>query len=167
MSDTVHSADQAHGDIVPSGVLKGIGLLLLTSVAAVAAVRLSGIDIREPDAPAVETRALRFEDRPDGSIAVIDADSRQTVTQIAEEGGFIRGALRALARERKLRGLDGTQPFLLIGRADGRLTLQDPATGQRIDLESFGPMHAGSFARLLSSPPTAAAAGAAATTTTR
>jgi putative photosynthetic complex assembly protein len=62
------------------------------------------------------------------------------------------GALRALARERKIRGLDGSAPFLLIGRADGRLTLEDPATGQRIDLESFGPMHAGTFARLLALP---------------
>jgi putative photosynthetic complex assembly protein len=152
MSDTVHHGEQAQGDVVPSGVLRAIGLLLLLSVAAVAVVRLSGIDIREPDAAAVQTRALLFEDRPDGSIAVIDASTREQFTQIAGEGGFIRGALRALARERKLRGLDGSQPFHLIGRADGRLTLEDPATGQRIDLESFGPQHAGAFARLLGTP---------------
>jgi putative photosynthetic complex assembly protein len=156
MSDTVHPGEQPQGDLVPGGVLKAIGLLLLLSVAAVAAVRLSGIDIREPDAAAIVTRALRFEDRADGSIAVIDAASRQTVSQIQGEGGFIRGALRALARERKLRGLDGSAPFLLIARADGRLTLEDPATGQRIDLESFGPQHAGAFARLLDNPPAAA-----------
>ena len=38
---------------------------------------------------------------------------------------------------------------MLIGRADGRLTLADPATGARIDLEAFGPTNAGVFARLL------------------
>jgi hypothetical protein len=37
---------------------------------------------------------------------------------------------------------------LLIGRTDGRLTLQDPSTGQRIDLESFGPTNAAVFASL-------------------
>jgi putative photosynthetic complex assembly protein len=151
MSDIVHDDPQPHGDLVPGGILKAIGLLLLLSVAAVAAVRLSGIEIRAPDAAAVETRALRFADQPDGSIAVIDASSGAAVTRISGEGGFIRGALRALARERKLRGLDGSAPFLLIARADGRLTLEDPATGQRIDLESFGPQHAGAFGRLLES----------------
>ena len=149
MIDTAHSHPPAHADDVPAGVLKAIGILLLVSVAAVALVRLSGIDIRTPDAAAVQTRALHFEDRADGSIAVLDAGSRADVARIAGEGGFVRGALRALARERKLRGLDAAAPFLLIARADGRLTLEDPATGQRIDLESFGPQHAGEFARLL------------------
>ena len=166
MTDRVHSREHLDHDAVPSGVLKAIGLLLLASLVAVTAVRLSGVDIRAPDAAAVETRALRFEDRPDGSIAVIDFDRQQVVARISGEGGFIRGALRALARERKLRGLDGAQPFLLIARADGRLTLEDPASGQRIDLESFGPLHAGAFARLLASS-SAAAPGAASTTAAR
>jgi putative photosynthetic complex assembly protein len=157
MTDTAHPAPAHRDEVVPAGVLKAVGLLLLVIVGAVAAVRLSGLDIRAPDAAATHTRALRFADLPDGGIAVIDADRNATVTRLAGEQGFIRGALRALARERKLRGLDGTQPFLLIGRADGRLTLDDPATGQRIDLESFGPMHAGAFARLLTLPPASAA----------
>ena len=148
MSETLRS----HDPTLPRGVLTAVGALVLITVGAVAAVRLSGMEIREPDAAAAQTRALRFADTREGHIAVIDAASGQTLTQITGEGGFIRGALRALARERKIRGLDGTQPFLLIGRADGRLTLEDPATGQRIDLESFGPMHAGTFARLLALP---------------
>lgn len=148
MSETLHS----HDPTLPRSVLTAIGALVLITIAAVAAVRLSGINIREPDAAATQSRALRFADTRDGQIAVIDAASGQALTQIAGEGGFIRGALRALARERKIRGLDGSAPFLLIGRADGRLTLEDPATGQRIDLESFGPMHAGTFARLLALP---------------
>jgi putative photosynthetic complex assembly protein len=147
-----------HGDVIPRGVLLSIGALVLATFLAVAAVRLSGIDVREPDAAAAQTRELRFEDRPDGGINVIDDRSGQAVDTLHGENGFVRGALRALARERKLRGLDHTQPFVLIGRTDGRLTLEDPATGQRIDLESFGPMHAGAFARLLqpSSTPTTA-----------
>ena len=40
-------------------------------------------------------------------------------------------------------------PSELIGRADGRLTLEDPTTGRRVDLESFGPTNAGVFAQLL------------------
>ena len=134
---------------VPRGPLLGMAALVLATVIGVAAVRLSGIPIRAPDAEPTTTRALRFEDRPDGSVGVIDAKDGRIVVVVAGEQGFLRGALRALARERSLRGLGSEHPFLLIGRADGRLTLEDPATGQRVDLESFGPTNAGVFARLL------------------
>ncbi|MCU0950472.1 MAG: putative photosynthetic complex assembly protein PuhC [Burkholderiaceae bacterium] len=140
---------------LPRGVLLSIAALVAVTIASVALVRLSGVDIRLPDAAAVQSRALQFIDRPDGGIAVIDAVTGHEVSTLHGENGFVRGALRALARERRMRGIDGTPPFVLIGRADGRLTLDDPATGQRIDLESFGPMHAGRFAQLLRSEPAA------------
>jgi putative photosynthetic complex assembly protein len=73
------------------------------------------------------------------------------------EAGFLRGALRALARERRKRDLGAEAAFELIARGDGRLTLNDPATGERIDLESFGPTNFATFARLLTAKPTAAA----------
>ena len=65
------------------------------------------------------------------------------------EQGFLRGALRALARERRMREVGALPPFELAARADGRLTLADTATGARIDLESFGPDQCRVFARLL------------------
>lgn len=139
-------------DQVPRGALVGVGILLAVSLVAVTAVRVSGIDVRAPDAEAVVTRELRFEDTPDGSVAVIDARSGRIVESIAGEQGFLRGSLRAMARERRARGLGSELPFQLIGRKDGRLTLVDTATGGRIDLESFGPTNAGVFARLLLKP---------------
>ena len=41
---------------------------------------------------------------------------------------------------------------MLTARADGRLTLVDPATSERVDLESFGPTNAAVFAQLLAAP---------------
>jgi putative photosynthetic complex assembly protein len=70
------------------------------------------------------------------------------------EQGFLRGTLRGMARERRRNGLDDTAALSLLARADGRLTLVDPATGRRIDLESFGPTNAAVFARWIA-PPTA------------
>ncbi len=129
--------------------LLAIGAMLLTVLVAVAAVRLSGVNISAPDAAAVMTRDLRFEDRRDGSIAVIDAASGIEIESIVGEQGFIRGTLRGLARERRRQGVGPDAAFQLVGRADGRLTLHDPATGRRVDLESFGPLNAGAFVRLL------------------
>jgi putative photosynthetic complex assembly protein len=136
-------------DSFPRWPLLLIGAVLAGTLAWVSAVRLSGTEITAPDAPTVASRLLRFADLPDGGIAVIDAADDRTVAQIQGEAGFVRGTLRALARERHMRGIGPQPPFELLARADGRLTLHDPATGRRVDLESFGPTNAGNFQRLL------------------
>ncbi len=133
----------------PRGPLLAAGALVVAVVVAVAAVRLSGAEIRAPDAPAVVTLQLRFEDRPDGGIAVIRATDNVLVDTITGQSGFVRGTLRGMARERRRQDFDNGPPFELIGRADGRLTLRDPSTGRIVDLESFGPVNASEFARLL------------------
>jgi len=146
-------AAKSRTDSMPRGPLWAIGAVLLAVLVGVAGVRLSGQSIRAPDAAAVATRSLRFEDRNDGSVAVLDARSGAQIAAVHGEAGFLRGALRAMARERRKQGLGSAPPFELIARADGRLTLADPATGERVDLESFGPTNAGAFARLLTAQP--------------
>ena len=101
-------------DHIPRALLVGAAALVLVSLMAVAAVRLSGANIHAPDASAVATRSLRFEDRSDGSIAIIDARSGLEVERIQGEAGFIRGALRALARERRKRELRPEAAFDLL-----------------------------------------------------
>ena len=110
-----------------------------------------------PDVQAVLwQQQLRFEDRPNGDVGVVDARSGQEIARFAGEQGFVRGVLRALARERLRRGIGPEQPFELLGHAQGRLTLRDPVTGERIALESFGPSNAALFARLQTAAPGAA-----------
>jgi putative photosynthetic complex assembly protein len=134
----------------PRGPLLGAATLVGVALAAVAFVQLTGIgSSRVEDASAIATRDLRFEDRPDGSIAVIDARDGTVAQVVTGTQGFIRGTLRGLARERRREGVGAEQPFRLTARADGRLTLEDPATGRRVDLESFGPTNAGVFAEML------------------
>ena len=139
-----------------------IGLVLAT-LATVAAVRITGIGaIEVPVADAIDRIELRFEDRADGSIGILEAGSGRLVDTVAPgTNGFLRGTMRGLARERKRQGFGPETPFSLVGRADGRLTLEDPTTGRRIDLGSFGPANAAVFARLLvphGQPASAAAA---------
>ena len=125
-----------------------IGVMLLAVLVAVGLARWSGLDPRTPDAAVQWQRDLQFRDLPNGDIAVFDQGTAQQVAVFSGEQGFLRTTLRALARERQREGLGKQAPFLLIGRTDGRLTLQDPSTGQRIDLESFGPSNAAVFATL-------------------
>lgn len=128
------------------------GLLLALAVAATVATAAwqssDGLPHSDSSAPVRWQRLLHFEDRANGDIAVLDAGNGQEITRIQGEQGFARGTLRALARERKRRELGPQQPFELVAYADGRLTLRDQATGQRIYLESFGPTNAAIFARL-------------------
>lgn len=105
---------------------------------------------RPPAAEPVETRQLAFIDRPDGSVLVQDVAAGKPVEVFAPgSNNFARGILRALARQRHLRGLGSEEPFVLSRLADGRVTLADPATGESIDVGSFGSTNAADFARLL------------------
>jgi putative photosynthetic complex assembly protein len=150
---TAHRHDLA----IPRGPIIGGAALIGATLIAVAAVRLAGVDISSrSQAPAVAERQLHFDDLPDGSISVRDADAAPgTVLRVVPPGGdgFLRGTLRALVRQRRLAEVGPQAPFRLTAHADGRLTLDDPATGQRIDLEAFGPTNAAVFAELLPPAP--------------
>lgn len=155
MSKHAHPHD-AHA--IPRAPIVAAGALVLVTLLAVAGARMAGLAtnssarVGEPVTAAVEAR---FEDRDDGAVVVREAGSGR-VLAIAEPGtgGFLRGTLRALVRERRQHGLGAEQPFRVLAHPDGRLTLEDPATGRRMDLSAFGPSNVAVFARLL---PTASA----------
>lgn len=137
----------------PRAPLRGAVALVLVTLAAVAFVRITGVGAAtSPLPPVVAERELRFEDRPTGGVAVYDARDGALVEVLAPGGdGFVRGALRSMARERRSHGIGSGPAFRLAVHADGRLTLEDLATGRRIDLAAFGPTNAGAFARFLKS----------------
>lgn len=98
------------------------------------------------------SRDLQFEDQPDGSLAVIASPAGEVIHIVEPgSGGFVRGVLRGLGRDRKLRGIGPEPAFRLTRWQDGRLSLSDTATGVRIDLEPFGPTNLESFAVMLRS----------------
>jgi len=150
---TKPSAGQLRPDSFPRWVLLCGGGVILFSLLSVGLVRITGNGPDQKPAPSAFERPLRFEDRPDGSIAVIDGRTGGLISSVKGEQGFLRGALRALARERKTRGVGSEIPFQLMARTDGGLTLYDPVTSQRVDLESFGPTNAGTFLPLLTAEP--------------
>jgi putative photosynthetic complex assembly protein len=132
--------------------LVAAGALVVLSIVGVAAVRWSGMPISTPDAPVIAARVLQFTDRTDGGIDVTDLSTRQLVETVTGQAGFIRGTLRGLARERRRSGIGPAEPFALVAHSDGRLTLIDPSTARRVDLESFGPTNEAEFIRMLPDP---------------
>ena len=136
---------------VPRGPLLAIGALVLATLLGAGFARLSGLGtLRLPEAAAMQVRELRFDDRADGSVVIRDAGSEGIVATVAPgTGGFLRATLRGLVRERKRQGIGDGIGFRLVGRADGRLTLEDPATGRQIDIGSFGPTNSAVFAQLM------------------
>jgi putative photosynthetic complex assembly protein len=126
----------------------------VSSLLLVATVRWSGAPVPQQfDSPVIHSRALQFADTASGAVAVRDAQSGAEVALFHGEQGFLRGVLRAMARERKLRSADRLAPLLLQNHADGSLTLFDAATGERINLESFGPTQRATFAQLQDGAP--------------
>ncbi len=140
---------------LPMLPLAAMAALVLSSLIGVGLVRLAGLSAQQqPDAATLAVRQLRFEDRDDGGIEVRDARSGALLDTVAPgTNGFLRSTMRGLVRERKRQGLGPETPFELLGRSDGRLTLVDPGTGRRVDLESFGPSNSAVFARLMSAAP--------------
>lgn len=131
--------------------LHAIMLVLALTIVFAAFARLTGLGIlRMPEPAIVQYRDLRFTDRADGSVGVLDA-SNDAIILIVEpgQGGFIRGVMRGRARERRLGEFGAEPPFRLAVHTDGRLTLEDTATKIKIVLSSFGPSNVEAFAKLL------------------
>ncbi len=92
-----------------------------------------------------QVKVLKFEDRRDGGVTVIDAANNEIIDVVQGEAGFVRGILRTVARERRIRGLGKDEPVNLMSFKDGRLVLLDPLTNTKIELESFGSTNVESF----------------------
>jgi putative photosynthetic complex assembly protein len=147
--------------------LVGAGSLVLLTLLSVAWIRWFGETA--PDSaladPVVMGRDLRFVDLADGSVDVLEDRTSRLLRRLeVGEDGFVRATVRGLVRARRARGEGAAQPFRLELRTSGQLLLQDPVTGQSIDLWAFGATNARAFAsmldmngqRLASAPSTAA-----------
>jgi len=102
--------------------------------------------------PSVTYADLLFIDGPKGRIDVVEA---QTHTPLAAfesgEGSFLRGILRSLVRERRVRDIDPGGAFQLALLENGSLVISDPATGYWMALEAFGVDNRRVFAEILQS----------------
>jgi putative photosynthetic complex assembly protein len=135
----------------PRGALIGAGALVAFALAIAATGRLRGPDLSMQQAPEVMHRDIRFVDGVGGSVDVFNADSGEKIDVISPgTGNFLRATIRGLTQQRKREAFGPSTPFRLTRWADGRLTLADPTTERKVELEAFGQTNEETFARLLS-----------------
>ena len=122
------SDDHSHENMIPPGALKAAIALVGVSLLLVGAVRVGAVG-GSPSASElrvaaqlrpVAERRLRFVDAADGHVLVSDAVNGEAVATIGSEGGgFIRGVMRGLARERRQHREGASAPFRLAAWPDG------------------------------------------------
>lgn len=150
----------SHENTVPRPALIAAGALVGFSLLMTAAVQIGwlersavpSVERAEAAVAPLEQRSLLFADGADGSVVITEASSGTQVGIIeagSEQGGFIRGVLRGLARERRMHDVGSQPPFTLTLWQDGSMSLVDEATGRSVELGAFGPDNRAAFAVLL------------------
>lgn len=137
----------------PRAPLIGAAALLGFAIISVATMRIFGPAAAvAPLDDALESVQLQFEDRPGGVISVFDATTGEEIAELpAGSDNFMRATLRGLVRSRDAQKANERTAFGLYRLSDGRLLLNDPVTGQHVDLWAFGETNANAFARFLPS----------------
>jgi len=129
--------------MIPGAIGGLLGGVLLCAILA----RVTDYATLPPSPPVVARVALTFADRPDGGIAVHNAASGALVASIpARDDGFLRMTLRLLAAARMRAHIGPATPFIVTEFTGGAMRLTDPATGQNVELEAFGPSNIAEFA---------------------
>jgi putative photosynthetic complex assembly protein len=145
--------DHAHEPPLPRLVLRAaIGLILFSIVAVVIGQMTERGLVMTAPAAMVEERSLTFEKLPTGELAIRDGEDERMVALLPEgKDGFILGVLRGLNRTRAVTRTSGPEVYVLTRWDDGRLSLTDPLTDERIDVNGFGRDNLAAFAQLLPS----------------
>ena len=134
---------------MPVSLKAAIICVLISVVGFVMSQLFNDYRLSRLDEVPVISRMLQFKDQKDGAVLVIDVKNNEVLEVIEGEAGFVRGVLRAINRERRMRVISQEEPMQLAAYQDGRLILEDPKTKVLIELESFGKTNAESFSTLL------------------
>ena len=137
MTDTPSKTELIHR----RGVRAAIALVLFSLAVTVVVVMTGNGQNYTPKTPPASVAQLLFEDHEDGRVTVIDAATERTLVEYqATEGVFVRGIMRTVARQRRIRGLgEGRDvPVELARMEDGQLWLSDPLSELQFFLGAFG-----------------------------
>lgn len=151
------SHEHEHPTVTRGAKMFGGGLIL-ASLALTAAVQLGYLDRQavpevarmEAGAQAEASRDLRFVMNENDMLSVVDASSGEEIVKFADgDGGFVRGALRGLGRDRLMHDVGADAPYTLTRWSDGSISLVDQGTGTSVEIGAFGADNRAAFEALL------------------
>ena len=136
---------------IPKPILIGAAFLAIGALSAIGFGRLTGVGLAEtPHIASIAHRDIKLDERPDGSVAILDAKSDVVLTESGiGQGSFAVEVLRNMQRNRARKGVDGSVPFVVALKSDGRLVVEDPETPQQVELRAFGERQTTDFAAML------------------
>lgn len=138
-------------EMVPVVLLRAMLILALSALAITTyAVVTERPLVGQPlPAPVTAEREIVMDGDKSGAVSIYGADG--TLLAAAEDGvsGFHSVIWRAMARSRRMQGVDPTLPLTLARHANGRLSLTDPITGWTVELASFGAANRDAFGAFL------------------
>lgn len=138
-------------EMVPRILIRAVGLLLAAclGIAVYARVTDQPLVSQWPEIEVVEEQTVRIFAEMSGAARVFNTNGELVADLSAEEGGFIAGVTRAMARERLKFDVASDAPVRIVRFADGRLGLRDDLSGWRVELLGFGVDNTAAFDRLL------------------
>jgi len=150
-SDT-HAHLRAHDrDLIPRFMARSMLALVLLCLVLVALARLTDRPLiaTPPKSDVMRERQILLSGDTSGSATVRTPDGSLVADLSPEEGGFISGVWRVIARERIKHRVAMDGPVTLVRHDNGRISIHDPSTGWSADLMGFGADNARAFAKLL------------------
>ena len=136
---------------IPKPILIGAAIVAIGALSAIGYGRITGVGLAEtPHMASIAQRNVRLDERADGSVAIVDAATATVLTESGIGGGsFAVEVLRNMQRNRARKGADGSAPFFVALKSDGRLVVEDPETPQQVELRAFGERQTEAFADML------------------
>ena len=91
-------------------------------------------------------------DLDNGAVGIFHAESGAAIVRYESgQGAFVRTIFRRLVRDRRVQEVSAEPVFILYTLADGDITVEDPSTKSRIQLDAFGEPNAEHFRQMLDS----------------
>ena len=151
--------NHSHEQTVPKGAIWFCAAVIGFTLIAAGAVRLGFVPVTASPVAVrtaahlkpTATRTLSFADEAGGGLLITDVATGAVAQEIkpGEPSGFIRGLLRGMGRERRMKNVGKAVPYRLESWSNGQLSLTDTGTGRSIELSAFGPTNREAFAVLL------------------
>jgi putative photosynthetic complex assembly protein len=136
-------------DMIPPGLLRAMGALILLSLAIVSFSVLTGREHEGRPAISAVTSERTIMLIGGGAKAVKVLDENGAVLADLPHGGFVTVIQNALETTRRRHGIDPALPVRLVRYENGRFAVEDPLTGWSAELYAFGSDNKAAFERLL------------------